>query len=250
MEIDEVPPSIPGGISINQYGLTSFNISWNIAGDDNTEGKASVYEVRISNEAITAENWDLAQKVSLKGFTQNEATVTASVSGLGFEQVGFLAVRARDNVGNASGISESVAFSLPEISEVLANEGDLDLFETKGAEWGIEDVEGNAIISDSPNDSYVNNLETSVVTPSYTADSSLLISVKTRYDIETNYDNAYIEITTDGENWQTIKTLTGKSDWEVLNLSLDDFLEASTSFQLRFRLKDGWLRNKRWMVYR
>ena len=171
------------------------------------------------------------------------------MGGLEFEQFGYLAVRARDNVGNPSSISSSISFSLPEVTEVLANEGSLETFETVDSEWGIENVEGNAIISDSPNDSYVNNLETSIVTPSYPANSSLLISLKSRYDIETNYDNAYIEITTDGENWQTIKTLTGKSDWSVMNISLDEFLEASTSFQLRFRLKtDGSVTKDGWFI--
>ncbi|NBQ54556.1 MAG: hypothetical protein EBU49_13400, partial [Proteobacteria bacterium] len=77
-------------------------------------------------------------------------------------------------------------------------------------------------------------------------DASLVVRMK--WNIENRYDNGFVEVSTDGEAWSTLDTVTAQSDWVTRQYDLSTVLGGSKSFQVRLRLssdssisRDGWL---------
>lgn len=60
------------------------------------------------------------------------------------------------------------------------------------------------------------------------------------YDIEENYDKAFIEISTDGRHYQIIDSYTGSSlDWEYKEYSLDRYHGSSIIIRFRYATDEG-----------
>ena len=57
-----------------------------------------------------------------------------------------------------------------------------------------------------------------------------------KWNIENRYDNGFIEVSTDGQEWSTLDTVTAQSDWVTKQFDLSAVLAGSKSFQVRLRL--------------
>lgn len=251
LEIDNIAPSKPSNITVVSSGLTSIGINWTASGDDESVGQASYYDIRISPEMITEETWNQAIRVSVSPETLSESTLKAQLNNLNLNQSGYLAIRAFDNVGNFSGISDNLAFAVQEAVVLVANEGTIDFFETIDSPWDSEDadIDGtNTFVSDSPGGEYDNNLDISVVSESYKANGTeMVFAFDTKYDLEKGYDFGYFDIQVDGGDWTTIATFNGSQDWTTKMFSLQPYLSDGEVFRVRFNLKtdssvqeDGW----------
>lgn len=97
--------------------------------------------------------------------------------------------------------------------------------------------------SDSPGGGYANNLNISLISPimdlSGFVDSSL--SFWHTYDLESRYDYAYVEYSTDGGTlWNPVVEYSGQqSSWSRVEISLPA-LDGMADVRLRFRLKTDW----------
>lgn len=242
LEEDEIPPSQPDKLAILSTGLRSLHLSWQASGDDGLEGKASRYEIRTFSSAISDENWELASPVSFSVVDENEDFITAEISGLEFNASGYLAIKAFDNVGNVSEVSDSISFSLKAAAIVFENLGDIQHgFDVIEPSWGSEQLDDRLIIACSPGKPYDNNINSSIVTQQFSvSDPDMVLEVKSRYDLETRYDFAYIEIQTGESDWQTLQVLNGYSDWTSIFIELKPYLQESESFRLRFRIKTDY----------
>ncbi len=248
LETDEVAPAVPESVSIDMTDLESIKISWHPSGDDLYEGDAAYYQARISAEPITEDNWASAEVFELQSLVQGTDKFEASINNLEVGFNGYIALKAVDNVGNRSAVSATVPFTLPFPSYYEINTGSLDTFTEIEAPWGIETIDGNDYVSDSPGGSYENNQSISAVSQSYPSRDDLFLIMKTKYEIEQGYDNGYVEISVDGGSWETLQTLTGSAGWHNLKISLASVTSSSSSFKLRFRFTsdysvvlDGWL---------
>ncbi|SMF71787.1 S8 family peptidase [Pseudobacteriovorax antillogorgiicola] len=248
LELDEIDPSIPDSLALANAGLKSIDVTWQASGDDGLEGEASRYEVRISDQMIDEENWSSATKFEFSDIQSMDGMVSGTISKLDFNQKGFLALRAFDNVGNASGVSESLAFSVREADIIINNEGSLDLFANIDAPWGVALENENSYITDSPEGGYSNSIDISLVSSSVTVTSQdMLLAFDTKYDLETRYDYGYLEIKVDDGEWTELKSYNGNSEWSTEYFELRSLLDNAQSFAFRFRLKtdgsvtrDGW----------
>jgi len=249
LEIDEIPPSKPDEVKIESVGLRSLQVSWLGSGDDGDDGEASRYEVRIADHPITEKSWNEASAVQFNVVESQEGTVRIELANLGFNASGYLAVKAFDNVGNASEVSESRSFKLSPVESLFENLGDITQgFESVDKFWGSHEVDGRLVISDSPGKQYENNTNSSLTTVEFTLGvSDVILELKTRYDLETNYDYGYIEISIDDRAWQRVAVLNGRSEWINLYLDLKSYLLNAASFRLRFRIetdssvsRQGW----------
>ncbi len=105
-------------------------------------------------------------------------------------------------------------------------------------DWGTQTENNNTFLSDSPNGNYQND-ENSSATLTDAIDLSTasyaFIIFDAKYSLETNYDFAYFEVSTDGNSWNTIATFNGNSDWNNFNYSLNDYI--GENLYLRFRLE-------------
>ncbi|MEO5989915.1 MAG: FlgD immunoglobulin-like domain containing protein [Candidatus Eisenbacteria bacterium] len=95
-------------------GSDSLSLSWTAPGDDGTIGIVTSYEVRLSASPITNENFDSATLVA-----DSPAPLPASsrqrmiVRGLTRAASYYFAVRATDDAGNVSGISNLLLWEWP-----------------------------------------------------------------------------------------------------------------------------------------
>lgn len=114
-DLDRIPPSTITNVSVTVPDLlvSSANLSWSAPGDDGDEGTATAYEVRYSTQPATDPEawWNDAQ--ALPGAPLPAAAGThqsMSVTGLDTGVYYFAAIRAMDEDGNLSGISNVVKF--------------------------------------------------------------------------------------------------------------------------------------------
>ena len=109
---DDVPPSAISTLSIAMTTDTSVFLQWTATGDDGGSGTAAVFDIRYSNATITSGNWAAATTVSgeptplVAGSIQSMEVVVNTGAG---SATWFFAMRARDDAGNESGISNVVS---------------------------------------------------------------------------------------------------------------------------------------------
>ena len=65
--------------------------------------------------------------------------------------------------------------------------------------------------------------------------ASAQLTFWTKYEIETNYDNVYLEMSTNGAQWDRIEKFTGtQTMWMQKSYSLNDYLNKSVYIRFRF----------------
>ncbi|MBE0637489.1 MAG: M28 family peptidase [Bacteroidales bacterium] len=119
-------------------------------------------------------------------------------------------------------------------------------WENQGS-WGLSSsvsYSPSHSLTESPTGNYVNDLDiAATLSPlnlmGYTAAE---VSFWTKYDIETNWDYMYLEVTTNGSNWANLATYTGtQSNWQKKTYSLNNYIN-NPYVVLRFRFySDGYI---------
>lgn len=251
LEDDEVAPATVQDVIILETGVKDLRVSWKESGDDGESGQASRYLVRLAAEPIVDEaDWNNASPITVSALTRSNGSVTGRITGLEYNQSAYIAVRAVDNVGNTSGVSGSVSFTLKPVAVLLTEEASTNANWSKlEAPWALTSKNAQTFLADSANGSYLNNVNIVAETVDFTFnDSDLMLDVKTRHQLEAGYDFGYIELSKDqGQTWIELQKVSGASDWTTLSISLKDALNGASVFRIRFRLKtdysityDGW----------
>lgn len=121
-----------------------------------------------------------------------------------------------------------------------------DDFETGAPYWSMEDTWGlqsgtfhssEFALTESPDGNYAANMDASVVLRAlnFTDFTSAQISFWTRYVIEDDYDYMYLEVSTNGADWDQIDYFTGtQNSWVQMIYSLDNYLDENNVI-IRFR---------------
>lgn len=121
-----------------------------------------------------------------------------------------------------------------------------DDFETGAMYWNFESPWGLSTtqsyssshsITESPVGDYPNNIDASAILYSFSLENaeSASISFWTRYELETNYDYSYLEISTNGNTWTELDEYNGmQSNWIQKDYDLVNFL-GEPYLLLRFR---------------
>lgn len=111
-----------------------------------------------------------------------------------------------------------------------------DDFETGGLYWSMEDSWGLSTqqaysdtyaMTESPNGEYGNEQEISSTLFNFSLENaeSAEISFYARWELETNYDYMYFQISTNGTNWTTLETFNGfQENWTMEIFSLEAYL--------------------------
>jgi hypothetical protein len=148
------------------------------------------------------------------------------------------------NSGEESGPSNPVtAIPMPPITLPF-----FDDFETGAPYWIMEGSWGlqssifhsstNAL-TESPVGDYAADLDISSTLRvlDFTGATTAQVAFWTRYQIEDGYDYMFLEVSTDGTNWDQIASFTGSQlSWGLQTYSLDSYINK-TSVSIRFRFK-------------
>ncbi len=104
LEDDPVPPGSPTGLTASHHTSRALLLAWTASGDDGEDGAARL-RLRYSTEPITEENF--AAATPAPGPPQPGEPGSAQsylLAGLAPGSAYYVAVRARDNVGNVSAL--------------------------------------------------------------------------------------------------------------------------------------------------
>jgi chitodextrinase len=115
---DTTAPSVIIDLVASNATQSSALLSWTSTGDDGLAGTASSYDIRYSTSNITSDNWSAATQVSGEPTPLVAGTAQSfTVSGLAASTTYYFAIKAVDNAGNASGLSNvAVATTLAQSS--------------------------------------------------------------------------------------------------------------------------------------
>ena len=88
---------------------TGVTVAWTIAGDDTIHGRAASYDVRYATAPLTAGTWAAATAVTATPTAHpNPAKLVLAIDGLAPGQAYHVGVKAVDDAGLASGISNTI----------------------------------------------------------------------------------------------------------------------------------------------
>ncbi len=117
---DSIPPGMITDLATVEAGSNWLQIAWTAPGDDDYTGEASRYDVRWSANPITDATWDAANRAPGAPDPGSAGTYeTMRISGLDFDTTYYVAVKALDEFGNASPLSNSAfgtTLGIPDIS--------------------------------------------------------------------------------------------------------------------------------------
>ena len=157
-----------------------------------------------------------------------------------FNQRGFFAVRAVDNVGNESGSGNSLEVAARQVHRVYDRSATSMDGLTPDAPWAIETLtDGTVVFSDSPGGKYLDSINLSLTSaPVAVSSPDVTLSIDLKYDMESSYDFLFIEMSKDaGATWQLVDKITGigAADFSNKMYSLQTF-GITNSLQFRFRV--------------
>jgi hypothetical protein len=103
---DVTAPAAITTLAVTGTTGTTMALRWTATGDDGTTGTASSYDIRYSTSAITSTNWSTATPVTGEPAPAIAGTQqTFGVTGLSPSRTYYVAIRATDDRGNASPLS-------------------------------------------------------------------------------------------------------------------------------------------------
>jgi hypothetical protein len=133
---DVTAPATIADLAVTNTTGNSITVRWTAPGDDGSTGTAASYDIRYSTSAITSSNWGSASQAT------SEPTPTAAgtqqnftVGGLSGSQQYYVAIRATDDRGNLSAISNVVnSTTLDTVAPAPVR--DLSYYEMPGLQGG------------------------------------------------------------------------------------------------------------------
>ncbi len=252
IEQDDTPPSAIERVRVDVKEQMAIELSWDPAGDDGSKGLASHYVLRYASTPIsTEEDWLKATTGSFSLVGTREAP-KGRLEGLRFNYQGYIAIRARDNVGNLGALGHSTPFSVEEVNLLYENLAEsLDGLEVSGR-WNTESVEDRPglVLSDSPGSSSPDNSESYVkIGPVSLGDKTEEVGVSffTKTALEKGYDFAFVEASFDSQrSWRRVDLITGYKSWHHRIKYIN---ATSKQMYLRFRVRTDYdIRSEGWYI--
>jgi hypothetical protein len=112
---DVLRPARIANVTVTNTTETTASLRWTSVGDDSLTGTATSYDIRYSTSQITNNNWGSATQVTGEPTPLVAGTVTNfTVTGLTKERTYYFAVRAVDDAGNMSALSNVPSATTPD----------------------------------------------------------------------------------------------------------------------------------------
>lgn len=98
-------------LDLAQYAgtVTGVSVAWSLAGDDTIHGRAASYDVRYATASLAGEGWSAATPVTATPVAHpNPGKLVVAIDGLAPGQAYHVGVKAVDDAGHVSGLSNTV----------------------------------------------------------------------------------------------------------------------------------------------
>jgi hypothetical protein len=241
------------GPSVNNFGqhgtfvqaiiANVVSLSDQLAHPENLIAEAGDQEVILGWEAVEGtEYYNIYRNLESGPFatsTTTDYTDTEVVNGTSYT---YYVTAIFQGSGEESGPSNTVkVIPMPPISLPF-----FDDFETGAPYWTMDGTWGLQqgtyyssayALTESPGGNYAANLDisTTLRALNFSGAISAEISFWTKYSLESSYDYMYLEISTDGLNWEQLDSFTGAMNtWVQRAYILDDYIGESNVI-IRFR---------------
>ena len=113
--LDAVRPAQVATLTITATTENTAALRWTAVGDDSLTGTATTSDIRYSTSPITAANWASATQVTGEAAPALAGTVqTHTVTGLTRQTTYYFAIRAADEAGNLSALSNVPSATTPD----------------------------------------------------------------------------------------------------------------------------------------
>jgi hypothetical protein len=118
---DAIRPAAIASVAVTGSTENTVAINWTATGDDSLTGTAASYDVRYSTSPITAANFASATAASGEPAPTASGTVQAfTITGLTRQTTYYVAMKATDDAGNPSAISNVVSTTTPDTTAPAA----------------------------------------------------------------------------------------------------------------------------------
>ena len=269
MEKDSTPPAAVSDLSPSGVLLTKIMLSWTATGDDGFTGVSTSYDIRYSDAPISNATWDSASRVLTAPTPGTSGSrETLEVTGLAPNTTYYFALRAADNVGNVSDLSNIVIARTSAGTIVFED----DMESGKG-KWSIEDAGKSlwhlsSLRFNSPETAWYYGQEkernydtgeahegsiTSGVIDIAGADDALLTFYEwSELQVNTRFDRTRVQVSADGTTWRTVYESHGtEGRWARRDVDLSQSLDESGSIQVRFwfdSIDETFNENEGWYI--
>ncbi len=105
LENDKVAPGAVSDLRGADSTSSSITLAWSAPGDNNWDGQAHRYDIRYSTEPITANNFSAAASAAAPAPKRAGEAQTLVINGLQIYRTYYVAMRAYDEVGHVSALS-------------------------------------------------------------------------------------------------------------------------------------------------
>ncbi len=251
MEEDSVPPATITNLAVSSVLMTQVDLTWTATGDDGLQGTANAYDIRYASSPISAATWDDATPVDDEPAPQPAGAIERmTVTGLQPATTYYFAMKVMDNVGNESELSNIVVFATSAGTIVFE-----DTMENGAGSWTTEGDTSlwhlSQLRSNSPTTAWyygkdeTRNYETGAPNRGYLispainlveADEVMLTFYEwSQLQANEDFDRTRVQVSTDGEAWQTVYESHGTDDsWVKRTVSLTPYIERSGVVYVRF----------------
>ena len=120
VEEDLAPPAAVDDLAVKAVTATRVELRWTAPGDDGRRGRAAAYELRWSTSPITEGTFARATRVAAPRPGMAGATQAATVAAPPAERL-YVAVRAKDELGNLGPLSNVLEVKRPAPAELFAD---------------------------------------------------------------------------------------------------------------------------------
>jgi hypothetical protein len=255
---DTTAPGAVNSLALAQVGDGTLAVTWKSTGDDGKNGLAVGYDVRISNQMITAQNFYQATAVAAADPASPGTVERLEITGLTNGSRYYVAIKVLDEAGNASAVSNVInevpAAPAPEGGTSVSfdfEDGEED-FEATGL-WHITDLEsvsGSYAFwfgdEDSLSYSTGNRAQGSITSPIlYLPAGTPKLSWQQYLDVEagSGFDMATVEIATQSEGYSNWTAVWSKADvspsWLPVEVGLDGYAGQRVKVRFAFDSVDG-----------
>ncbi|TPW14365.1 MAG: putative lipoprotein, partial [bacterium] len=217
---DTTPPATITTLGIANMTSTAVSLTWMAPGDDGSSGTAATYDVRWSTGIITADDFGAATPVpGPPSPSPAGAPESLILSGLLPGQAIWVAVRACDEVGNWSGLSNTPSATPPVPADEVAPAGVTSLVvESVGPGWmtvrwnapGDDNLSGQAA-------SYDLRLSTSAVTALTFGDAASVDAAPAPAPAGASQSKTLLNLLPGIRYWVALKTVDEAGNWSPLS---------------------------------
>jgi subtilisin family serine protease len=237
---DSIPPAAISDLAVAGSSPWSITLTWSATGDDGTIGRAAFYDVRYASVPITAATWATATRASAEPAPRPAgAGESFTVTGLEPGSVYYFALKAKDNAGNESGLS-NLAQGNTSPAKFLLN----DDMESSSASWVATGLWHRSSLraydsatawyygQDSTGTYFTGAQHSGDLTAASPIDLTGVSHALLRYlewrqvaDFKAPIDVARVQISRNGIDWTTVSEAFEHSlDWEQRTVDLTPFV--------------------------